>query len=213
MTDVQTTPEQDTQPPKTPKQPHSCLCSSYEVVGASGEAFTTGCEATTFSTFAQGHDARLVSFLVDGHFDGYAIQQVTAEGTVTHANPEAAAKVASAALGEKARKATETRQAKAEAKKEREQEREAKRAERAAAKEKAKAEKAAEPKATGAEVAAGSREGDAVQLAEGQARIKVGRFEYVATLDDDGNATYTDGKGEVKVVNRDGYRLLEQANA
>ncbi len=102
---------EQTKPARTPKvkpEPHRCLCASFELAnlatlgkGADEERFATGCQATTASTFAQGHDARLVSFLVSGHLDGYAIRQATPEGTfVVHTTPEDAAKVASPALGE-----------------------------------------------------------------------------------------------------------------
>jgi hypothetical protein len=204
-------------PAKKVKEARFCLCCYYEVVGETEEeVFATGCESETKSTFAQGHDARLVSFLVDSHFDGYKIRMVR-DGQVTRfPNPEAAAVIASAALGEKARKATDNRAARNQAQKDKAAERDRikaeKKAEKEAAAEKAKAEKAAkanEPKATGAEVAAGSQAGDLPELPEGHARIKVGRHEYVAAIDAEGNATYTDGKNHEQTVNRDGYRLLQ----
>jgi len=204
------TPEK---PAKEPRAAHSCLCGHFEVRGKTeDEVFSTGCEQTTFSTFAQGHDARLVSFLVDGHFDGYSLWFVK-DGERKFDTPAGAAAMASDALRDKAVKATANRQTRVEAKNAREQARADAKAAREAAKQARAAEKAAAkaegPKTTGGEVAAGSAEGDGTPLAEGQVKIKVGRWEYNATIDDEGNATYVDGKGDEHIVERDGYRLLE----
>lgn len=213
---------------KVVKQPHACYCSKFEVGdysdGKEDEVFTTGCVQTTQGTFAQGHDARLVSFLVDGHFDGYTIRLVEhGAATRTFSNPGEAARTASEALGDKAAKATINRQAKEEAKKKRLADRESAKAEKlaakkkaaadkAAAKEKAAAEKASKPKTTGAEVVAGSAEGDGLPVTDGMTTIKVGRWEYRAQIDEEtGEATYVDGKGEQVTVERDGYRLLQDA--
>ena len=210
-----------TAPVKKVKASYACLCQSYEVADPADadSVFTTGCEQTTNSVFAQGHDARLVSFLVDGHFDGYQLRRATAQGIELYATPADAVAHVSDALRDKATKATANRQAKAEAKAKATAEREAKKAEAKAAKEKAAADKAAAkeasaakgPKATGAEVVAGSSEGDQTPLGDGEVKIKVGRWEYNATIDEDGNATYVDGKGETQTVERDGYRVLEIA--
>lgn len=205
-----------------------CLCSTFELRGATAdEAFATGCGQTTQRTFAMGHDARLVSFLVDGDADGYDIVQLIDGGTRSPASPYEALLPYGEKLALKAQKATENRQAREQAKAERETARATQRLEREAAKAAEKAAKAAEKeaqkaakeaekaaaKATGAEVVAGSFEGDRPELGEGQAMIKVGRWEYVATIDEDGNATYIDGKGDETVVERDGYKLLVGADA
>lgn len=193
-----------------------CACQTFELVGKDDpdEVFKTDCGRTTKSVFAQGHDARLVSFLVDGYMDGYALRRVVNSTASSYATPADAAGTVSEALRNKAATATVNAQAKAAAKaakaKERADAKQAKQAEKAkAAADKAakKAEKAG-PKATGAEVVAGSAEGDTTPLADGQTKIKVGRWEYNATIDEDGNATYTDGSGEEHVIERDGYRVL-----
>jgi hypothetical protein len=222
--------DKPTRAPKVdPTKP--CYCSCFEVgdfdpakVGTDDEEiFTTGCEQTTKRQFAQGHDARLVSFLVDGHFDGYSLRKVEGGVAQSFPNPESAARTASDALGDKAKTATENRSAKLEAKKAKEVERAATKqakadekakaaAEKAAAKEKAAADKAAAKSTPQAEVAAGSQEGDLPALTSGQARIKVGRWEYVADINaETGEASYTDGKGELATIERDGYRLLDEA--
>lgn len=197
------------------KQPHDCLCQSYEVADPkdADSVFTTGCEQTTKSVFAQGHDARLVSFLVDGHFDGYQLRQIIDGKTTVYAVPADAVAHVSEPLRLKAEKATDNRTARDKAKADAKEAREAKKAEAKAAKEKAAAEKAAAkeanaPKATGAEVVAGSTEGDQTPLAEGEVKIKVGRWEYNATIDDEGNAHYVDGSGEEQVRAPGVFQLL-----
>ena len=214
--------EEAPKPTKVIKQPQPCYCRTYEVADKEDpdSVFSTGCSGETKSMFAQGHDARLVSFLVDGHFDGYVIRQVLPDGdktrTVVHDTPADAVAHISEALAEKANKATLNRRAKIAGAAERQAAREALKAQRAEAKAKARAEKEAAkaaakeagPKATGAEVVAGSKSGDLPELPEGHARIKVGKFEYVAAIDDEGNATYVDGAGDKQTINRDGYRLL-----
>lgn len=214
------------QPAKIVAQPHNCLCQSYELVGKEDqdEVFQTECGQTTKSTFAQGHDARLVSFLVDGHFDGYAIRQTVNGKATSFATPAEAVAHVSEALKGKAEKATTNRSEKDAAKKAAKDERESKKAVRqadaakkkadaAAAKEAAKADKAKAPKAVGAQVVAGSREGTEPQLAEGQAVIKVGKFEFVAQVAEDGTATYIDGSGAEQTRERDGYQLLRSYEA
>lgn len=219
MSETQTaeaTPAEE-KPAKIVKQPRTCYCQAFEVYGETeDETFTTGCTQTTKSTFAQGHDAQLVSFLVSSYFDGYKIRQATEQGMVNHDTPESAARTASEALGNKAKYATENAKARLDAKTAREAEKEKKKAERKAEAERKAAEKAAaaeakkaQPKATGAEVV--STEGQGLPLAEGESRIKVGKFEYNAVIDEDGNAAYVDGKGEQQLVERDGYRLLQEA--
>jgi hypothetical protein len=200
-----------------------CLCSFYEVGNyeeGSDEVFTTGCEQKTKRTFAQGHDARLVSFLVDGYFDGYDIRLVDGGVATTFATPGEAARVASESLGDKATKATENRRVKRDSADLKKAEREAakaekakEKAEKAEAKAKEKAEKAEAAKSTPqVEVVAGSHEGDVPELPEGVVKIKVGRWEYDATIDPEtGAASYIDGKGDEQTTERDGYRLLQNA--
>lgn len=231
MTDTDTAPaESEAKPEKAPKPApvkHDCACKFFEVYAVDekgnpkdDEVFTTGCDATTGSVFAQGHDARLVSFLVDGKGDGYSLRRVKDGHTETYDTPGDAVSNISNALQTKAEKAWENRQAKLNGAAERKAARDAlkaKKAEAAAAK-KAEKEKAAEakknaPKATGAEVVAGSKEGDQTELQPGQAIIKVGKFEYLANVTGDGTAVYTDGAGAEQAVERDGYRVLREYQA
>jgi hypothetical protein len=226
MTDTATAPAEAEKPAPAPKT-RDCACKFYEVfaVDEAGnakpdEVFTTGCEQTTGSTFAQGHDARLVSFLVDGLADGYQIRRVKDGVETKYGTPGEAVSDISNALQTKAEKAWENRQAKMHGAAERKAARDKLKADKAAAKaeadakkaqakaEAAEAKKAAGPKATGAQVVAGSSEGDATELAEDQAIIKVGKFEFLATVDADGTATYVDGSGAEQTRERDGYQLL-----
>jgi hypothetical protein len=209
-------------PAPKPDPSHPCACGFYEVYNPKSEeeVFTTGCVQATKATFAQGHDARLVSFLVEGKGDGYEIRHVKDGVSTTYGTPGEAVADVSNKLQGKAEKAWENKQAKLTGAAERKAARDELKAKKLADKEaaaKAKADaKAAKdnaPKATGAEVVAGSTEGDQTELAEGQARIKVGRWEYVADVDEDGVATYTDGAGAVQTRERDGYQLLVEANA
>lgn len=229
MTDVVDTPPvapaEETKPAPAPVVAHPCYCGTFELVGKleSGdlnedEIFTTGCQLTTKSTFGQGHDAKLVSFLVDGHFDGYVIRQIHNGVSQLFQTPADAAKTASEALHNKAVRATENRQAKVAEKDNKAAERQA--AKDAKAKEKAEAAaKKAQEKAAAAEakkntphveVVAGSAEGDGAPLAEGQTKIKVGRWEYNAVIDDEGNATYIDGSGAEQIRPREAYQLFTE---
>lgn len=230
MSDTQVTePEVETAeaaPEAKPEKPAKvdptkpCYCSFWEVYDPQDEesVFTTGCAQTTKRQFAQGHDARLVSFLVDGHFDGYAIRFVKDATSTGYDGPVSAAATASAALKDKAEKAVANRKTKQDAKEAKAAEREA--AKKAKAEEKAKlaeakaaekAAKAAAPKDDKARVVEGSQEGDRpVEGARTDARIKVGRYTYEnVEIDAEGNATFVHEKtGETQVVPRDGYRLL-----
>lgn len=207
-------------PAKEPKNVlKPCLCSTYEVghfdetEGTADETiYTTDCKAQTKRQFAQGHDARLVSFLVDGFFDGYDIRQVVSGVARTFDSPQSAALVASEALGVKAEKATANRGERIKAK-------EAKTAERLAKQEQRKQEaadklaaKQADKDAKAATKASAPKDVPVNVVSdpapEGQVKIKVGRWEYNATIDGEGTASFTDGKGEPQTVERDGYRIL-----
>lgn len=219
---AETTTTEAEKPPKAVVAPKPCLCQTYELYSLTDkdEVFQTDCGLTTKATFAQGHDARLVSFLVTGFFDGYALRQTVNGVTKTYTDPASAVAHVSDALKDKADKATANGRKRLADKQVAQQLREAKKAERTAEAAKKKADaaaakeaKKAEPKVTGAEVVAGSSEGDSTPLQPGQALIKVGRWEYIANVDEDGVATYTDGSGAEQTRERDGYQLLKAHEA
>lgn len=210
-------------PAKQKAAPKPCFCSRFLLVdesdGDNPAEFDTDCSATTMRSFAQGHDARLVSFLVQGEFDGLKVHEnrdgvryqydgaAHAVGTISQALADKAdaaiSRLRVAADAKKAREAerTATRDAKAaEAKKAKE----TKDAEKAAAKAAKEAEKANKPaKATaprevGATVVEGSQEGGN----GGFTKIKVGRGEYDAVASEVDN-----GEGGTKTVYT--YRNLQ----
>jgi ribosomal protein L14E/L6E/L27E len=196
-----------------------CTCQQFQLVGKEDpdEVFQTECGRTTKSVFAQGHDARLVSFLVDGHNDGYGIRRTVDNVASSYATPAEAVAGISDALRNKAETATKNAADRLAAKEAKAAQREKAKTERQAAKAAEKEQKAKDkeaaasgPKATGAEVVAGSAEGDSAPLAEGQVRIKVGRWTYAATQLADGGVQFTNGKGEVETREEgDGYTVLE----
>ncbi len=75
---------------QNPNRP--CLCGSYsfevlihENVGGDKvwQQKTTGCDATTQSTFAPGHDAKLKSLLIAAGVGGHRVREVARDTVVT----------------------------------------------------------------------------------------------------------------------------------
>ncbi|MFE2612272.1 hypothetical protein ACFXA2_01480 [Micromonospora chalcea] len=88
-----------------------CTCSKFEVGvtvdGPDGSEpdvtiETTGCDRRTPRLFAQGHDAKLVSFLVRAELDGKEVRYGRGEGTVITSDAVTALKSVSEALAVKA---------------------------------------------------------------------------------------------------------------
>lgn len=221
-------PEKAPRPRKEPAAPHACACSYYRYGDkeAIADLFGIECSQTTQRVFAQGHDARLVSTLVQAQFDGYQIFRQEAEGLVgPYENAAHAVSSISKPLEAKAEKAIQNAASAEAAKAERKNAREAKQAERraeadkkraivAAAKEAKKAEKAAakptpKPKPVAATVVEGSQEGDAVVPAtDGLMKIKVGRWEYDAVNNGDGTLSYRDQGGTEQTRKIEEVRVL-----
>jgi hypothetical protein len=219
--------------PKVIKQPEACACSRFLLQddkdvaeGESGPLFDTECTATTMRVFAQGHDARLVSFLVNGEHDGLTVLENRNGVHLRYDGATHAANSISQALGAKAEAAIARLRAAQAVKDERQAKiaegREAKAAEKAAKKvaadqakaekkaaaEAAKAAKAAAPKAVAGNVVPGSQTGD---VPEGFVRIKVGRGEYDAIQSEvDGKqvVTYRNLRGEEETRDLDLVRVL-----
>lgn len=171
-----------------------CLCSTYEFGTTetdpnTGEPFfegyTTGCRQTTTKIFAQGHDAKLVGYLVRAELAGEEINHNSGGVTHTWGKAVAAALWTSEALALKAQAqldATRARLAKKAAT-------EAKKAARKSAK------AAAEPV-----VEAPKAVVEVVPASDRQATIKVGRWTYLATIQADGNASYKTKLGQSKTA-------------
>jgi len=155
----------------------ACACRSFSfgTYGPDGSAesfedYGTGCNQTTTRIFAQGHDAKLVGFLVRAQLAGEEIRRTT--GGVVHTFPGAvaAAATSSDALALKAQAQLDAARARV-----------AKAAAREATKAARKSAKAATP-APAPKAEPMTRE----------ARIKVGRWTYEATIDTKTQwATYT----------------------
>ncbi len=221
-------PAEEEKPKKTKKvvEPHPCLCRLFLLAKPEDDAeFRSECAAETKSQFAQGHDARLVSFLVQGQLDGYQLFRDDEAGRIQFDDAGHAAASCSEALGQKADKAIQNAIARRDEKAARAASRTIARAqakaEREAAKEKAKAEKAAAPKDSKAKVVEGSQEGDAKKTfrrpderAEGETEImiKVGRNEIPALLSADGQTVrWIDTKDNEHNRPIDTVRVLQQA--
>lgn len=217
---------------REPLLPHPCLCSVFGYGDLGDISFDMGCESTTLRTFAQGHDAQLVSALVNAHFDGYSIFRRDGEARVVFDDPGHALSTVSPALANKADSATKNARLKIEAKENRKTEREAARAAKRAEKEAAAAEKAAAKAAEAetkkaatpaprdvpvtvakapradAHVAVPQEDGTKLVL------IKVGRLTADAVLSADGTTvTYLDKDGAEQVRETDTVRMLSQVEA
>lgn len=159
---------------------NKCLCQSFEFghttdIAETGdvdfEGYTTECTQSTTRIFAQGHDAKLVGFLVRAELGGEEIHML--QGGVNHVFGSAvnAAGTVSAALAAKAQAQLDAARARIAKKELAEATKKARRSERKAAK---------------VEAAPTTRD----------AKIKVGRWEYDATIDlATGAATYTSKQG------------------
>jgi len=201
-----------------------CACSFFEIgedfTNANGEPDrtieTTECTRQTHRIFAQGHDAALASFLVRAEYDGQTIWRADGGLLTTYSGAAHAASSVSEALAEKAEKALANLRARSAAKADRAAVREAARAEREAAKAQAKAEKEA-AKAAKTEQAEPPRDvpvrvidtAPAQAEERGLVKIKVGRWEYDATIDDSGVATFRDSNGVEQTREQGTYRVLE----
>ena len=146
----------------------ACTCRSFEF-GVfdvdTDEDYTTDCNQTTTRVFAQGHDAKLVGFMVRAELAGQEIRR----GSIHYAGAVQAAASISEALAAKAQAQLDAAKARL-----------AKGAAREAAKAARKSAKAAEAVEVKPEPATR------------QATIKVGRWTYPATIDTKtGWATYS----------------------
>lgn len=209
----------------------ACKCRDFEahVMTDGGnpddiEIVGTGCKAETNRLFAQGHDAKLVSFLVKWELDGLNIAYGRATGVLTHTDAVGAAGTVSEALAVKAQNALNKATEKEIARKARQDTKARKAAEvkpprQVAARVVSKPEQVASeiknrqvdelveamtaPLAD-APIVAATEEAPQIR----QAKIKVGRWTYDAEIDSTDQARYTTKQGEVKILPAGGYSIV-----
>lgn len=155
-----------------------CLCSSFDfgTYGPDGSAesyedYNTGCTQTTTRIFAQGHDAKLVGFMVRAELAGEEISTTDGGIRITHDGAVGAASKVSEALALKAQAQLDAARARI-----------AKKVAREAAKAARRSAKAVQVEAPAPVVE---------QPKTREARIKVGRWTYDAVIDAAGTATYS----------------------
>lgn len=148
-----------------------CLCSEFEfdLDVERDDDYNTGCTAMTHRTFAQGHDAKLAGFLVRAEMAGHDISKREGGMLITYADAHDAAAKISDALAVKVDLMMEAAKARA-----------AKKAARQPTR-----------KVTKAEI-----EQAVAEPTTRDAKIKVGRWEYDATIHlATGEATYVSKQG------------------
>jgi hypothetical protein len=168
-----------------------CYCQNFEFGTYDPETeqddtYTTGCTQSTARVFAQGHDAKLVGFLVRAELAGEEISLVEGGMRTSFAGAVRAAGRVSDALALKAQAQLDAARARI-----------AKAAAREATKTARKSAKAAEPMA------------EVIELAPIEARIKVGRWEYNAQIDRQTRvATYQGKLSGTKTAEEGKYTIL-----
>lgn len=161
-----------------------CNCRSWDFgnYGPDGsaesfESYGTDCRQSTTRVFAQGHDAKLVGFMVRAELGGEEIALVDGGIRTTFPGAVAAAASISDALAVKAQAQLDAAKA------------------RLTKKAATEARKAARKSAKAAEAVV-----EVVPVADRQAEIKVGRWTYWATIQADGNASYKTKLGANKTA-------------
>jgi hypothetical protein len=170
---------------------HACECSKWEfdLDVERDDDYSTGCTAQTKRIFAQGHDAKLVGFMVRAELAGHDISRTDGGVLVTFGGAVHAAGKISEALAVKAEAMLTAQVAKATKKRHR-----------------------TEVKAAGAKLALAEYQEAKQAKAEIppiEAEIKVGRWTYPALVETvSGEATYTAKSGVVRTLARGEYILL-----
>lgn len=165
-----------------------CFCQSFEFGTYDPETeqddtYTTDCAQTTTRIFAQGHDAKLVGFLVRAELAGEEISLVDGGSRTSLASAVSAAAKVSDALALKTQAQLDAAKARIAKKAAREAGKTARKSAKAAA--------APEPTTI-------------------QAKIKVGRWTYDAVIDcATGDATYTKKLGGTATISRVDYKVIE----
>lgn len=161
-----------------------CFCQAFEFGTfdpntEQDDTYTTECTQSTHNTFAQGHDAKLVGFLVRAELGGDEISLTDGGVRIGLSGAVGAARKVSDALAAKTQAQLDAAKARL-----------AKKASAAAAKQA----KRSGTKAAKAEAPA------PVKPTSREARIKVGRWTYDAVIDAMGQATYSTKLGGTKTT-------------
>lgn len=192
-----------------------CLCSTFEIVTREFElengqpdyeAETTGCTSWTAREFAPGHDAKLKALLIRAGINGWAVRRNLGGMVATSDAQKAASDFAFAYMVDQG---IARGRAKAAAK----ADRNAAKAERPKAARKNKATTPAPAASTREHIVAAIAATETVEVpAEAPAvetvTVKVGRWEYQATIDAAGDAHYTSGKGAAAVAVAGTYKVV-----
>lgn len=164
---------------------HRCECTSwtFDLDAETDTDYTTGCQAMTIRTFAQGHDAKLVGFMVRAELAGHNINKTEGGMLVTYNNAVMAAASISDALAIKAEGQLNAAILRAR---------------------KTAAKKLVAP-VTKKEIAEATAEVEAEKTAPApthrDAKIKVGRWTYQASIETEtGEATYATKLGGTKTA-------------
>ena len=165
---------------------NQCTCQNFffGTYGEDGSAesyedYGTGCTQTTGRTFAQGHDAKLVGFMVRAELNGEEIAQVDGGMRVTFPGAVAAAASISPALGDKADAMMKAAIARL-------------------AKKTAKPRVTKTPKQAMNDLVERQAAAELAKPVQRQAKIKVGRWTYDATIFPNGTAAYVTKTGALK---------------
>lgn len=166
---------------------HRCECAawSFDLDVDREDDYTTGCQAMTIRTFAQGHDAKLVGFMVRAEIQGHDISKAEGGMLVTYNNAVLAAASISNALAVKVEGQLEAART---------------RIRKAAVKKLVAPVTKKEIAIAVAQVEAEKAEVDPAPTSR-EARIKVGRWTYQASIQTEtGEATYATKLGGTKTA-------------
>lgn len=185
-----------------------CLCSQFEIVTREWtdeqgqphiETEGTGCTATTAREFAPGSDAKLKSLLIKAGVAGLEVRQNL--GGVVHSG-DALTMARQFAFAWMVEKGIERGRAKLAA----QAERKAAKAERPAGRVSRKVAKPQAPAASTGEHVVAAIAAPAAEV-PATVEIKVGRWQYLATIDAQGDAHYTNAKQVSAVAVKGTYKL------
>lgn len=184
-------------PAKKDRSLKPCSCSRFEVgefdPEKDGADFTTDCNRQTNRLFAQGHDAKLVSFLVRGELDGYEIRTVQGGVSVAFPGAVAAAASVSEALASKAANMLRLARERAEARAKREADKATRKVNKVEPQLRPLTE--AEQASVIEQILGGKPMGEPAKV-----KAKVGRWPVEGTVDGEGRLHYTTKSGEAKTA-------------